>query len=67
MNTLTLFNAYVKAVRRCESIVLQREKFDWGIMVDTDAKAKQWQRYNRLAVRIERKLIKRIAEYDSKT
>lgn len=54
MNKKTLFNAYKEARNRMEQYVARRGFF--GIAIDKDDRALKYQRYQRLARRIENRL-----------
>lgn len=55
MKATTLFEAYVKCAERREAIRGHRG-FDFGIAVDTDHKAIQWQRRNRQCQKLQERL-----------
>jgi hypothetical protein len=68
MRTLTLFNAYKKTQNRMSDLVrLRSDKLmfrhgHYGIAVDTDRYALQWQRRDRLGQKLDKEITRRLEE-----
>ncbi|GAH70879.1 unnamed protein product [marine sediment metagenome] len=63
MNLTTLFSAYCKSAEKMNRATMYRGT-RFGIAVDSDFYAKEWQRYQRLVDLLEVKLNKALKEID---
>lgn len=57
MNQKTLLRAYIVCRDRMSNCVARRERGRFGIAVGKDENSKIWQRYRRLAMKIENRLL----------
>jgi hypothetical protein len=64
MNTLTLFQAYRKVRNLQGAVISGREKSNVGIAVDSDYLATWWQRLERQARKLERRIVVRLGGDD---
>lgn len=57
MRLVTLFWAYREAMAECRQCAYARPQRNFGIAVDRDPSALRWQRYDRLAGKIQKRMI----------
>jgi len=60
MKTITLFRAYQRAASRRESANASYGRYHYGIAVNKDTIARRWQKYDRMARRLEQRIFERL-------
>ncbi len=65
MRTLTIYQALTKCWSHKRYALEQRNGDSFGIAVNQDYYARQWQRYDRLWRKLDRRLVAILTHYDS--